>query len=244
MKGLQWKGGRDCSGRSLVCMSTANAWAVVEYVHLWWSSAKGYLLHPCTCPTLLVVGFPLLHCLAPRWARWCNTVSTWTSARSPASPRCVPNMSCVWWGGITHVCLCVHVYMCACRVYVYMVCVCAHVCVLGPFNSCSMHDWYRLIELLYGLHWWTSVLHCLCVPYSWQGPAAWYKLYAVLVHSGFSCHSGHYYCFVRNSNNFWYCMNDSAVSFHLHSRELHIFMWCIAHEVVSDITAEVHTGCA
>ena len=52
-----------------------------------------------------------------------------------------------------------------------------------------------------------------------QGPAAWYKLYAVLVHSGFSCHSGHYYCFVRNSNNFWYCMNDSVVRSHLFSKE-------------------------
>eukprot|EP00111_Clytia_hemisphaerica_P005319 TCONS_00015364-protein len=39
-----------------------------------------------------------------------------------------------------------------------------------------------------------------------------YKLYAVLVHSGYSCNSGHYYCYVRGSNGIWYEMNDSRVS--------------------------------
>ncbi|KAF9130063.1 hypothetical protein BGW39_003513 [Mortierella sp. 14UC] len=39
-----------------------------------------------------------------------------------------------------------------------------------------------------------------------------YNLYAVLVHSGGSCHSGHYYCFVKSSNGIWYSMNDSHVS--------------------------------
>ncbi len=38
-----------------------------------------------------------------------------------------------------------------------------------------------------------------------------YRLYGVLVHSGGSCHSGHYYCFVKGSNGIWYCMNDSDV---------------------------------
>jgi len=38
-----------------------------------------------------------------------------------------------------------------------------------------------------------------------------YNLYAVLVHNGYTTKSGHYYCFVRNSNNTWYCMNDSNV---------------------------------
>lgn len=28
-----------------------------------------------------------------------------------------------------------------------------------------------------------------------------YVLYAVLVHSGFSCHAGHYYCYVKVSPN-------------------------------------------
>ena len=45
-----------------------------------------------------------------------------------------------------------------------------------------------------------------------QGPAVHYKLYAVLVHSGYSCNSGHYYCFVKAANNLWYQMNDSSVS--------------------------------
>ncbi|XP_065659678.1 ubiquitin carboxyl-terminal hydrolase 42 isoform X5 [Hydra vulgaris] len=38
-----------------------------------------------------------------------------------------------------------------------------------------------------------------------------YKLYAVLVHSGFSCNSGHYYCYVKASNSAWYEMNDNRV---------------------------------
>lgn len=38
-----------------------------------------------------------------------------------------------------------------------------------------------------------------------------YRLYAVLVHEGFSTFSGHYYCYVKNSNDVWYCMNDSDV---------------------------------
>ncbi|XP_042623385.1 ubiquitin carboxyl-terminal hydrolase 42-like isoform X2 [Cyprinus carpio] len=40
-----------------------------------------------------------------------------------------------------------------------------------------------------------------------------YALYAVLVHSGFSCHAGHYYCYIKASNGQWYQMNDSSVSF-------------------------------
>ncbi|KAJ8363839.1 hypothetical protein SKAU_G00126700 [Synaphobranchus kaupii] len=39
-----------------------------------------------------------------------------------------------------------------------------------------------------------------------------YLLYAVLVHSGFSCHAGHYYCFIKASNGQWYEMNDASVS--------------------------------
>jgi len=38
-----------------------------------------------------------------------------------------------------------------------------------------------------------------------------YGLYAVLVHAGGSCHSGHYYCYVKGSNGSWYSMNDSHV---------------------------------
>ncbi|XP_041829563.1 ubiquitin carboxyl-terminal hydrolase 42 [Melanotaenia boesemani] len=45
-----------------------------------------------------------------------------------------------------------------------------------------------------------------------QGEAQLYGLFAVLVHSGFSCHAGHYYCYVKASNGQWYQMNDSSVS--------------------------------
>lgn len=45
-----------------------------------------------------------------------------------------------------------------------------------------------------------------------QGEPQGYLLYAVLVHSGFSCHAGHYYCYIKASNGQWYQMNDSSVS--------------------------------
>lgn len=38
-----------------------------------------------------------------------------------------------------------------------------------------------------------------------------YSLYAVLVHEGQSCNSGHYHCFVKASNGIWYSMNDQSV---------------------------------
>ncbi|KAG0020980.1 hypothetical protein BGZ81_009125 [Podila clonocystis] len=43
-------------------------------------------------------------------------------------------------------------------------------------------------------------------------PELSYGLYAVLVHAGGSCHSGHYYCYVKGSNGSWFSMNDSHVS--------------------------------
>ncbi|XP_044034881.1 ubiquitin carboxyl-terminal hydrolase 42 [Siniperca chuatsi] len=45
-----------------------------------------------------------------------------------------------------------------------------------------------------------------------QGDPQVYGLYAVLVHSGFSCHAGHYFCYIKGSNGQWYQMNDSSVS--------------------------------
>ncbi|XP_049523698.1 ubiquitin carboxyl-terminal hydrolase 36 isoform X21 [Dermacentor silvarum] len=44
-----------------------------------------------------------------------------------------------------------------------------------------------------------------------HGDPVTYRLNAVLVHLGASCNSGHYFCFVRNSNGNWYCMDDSRV---------------------------------
>ena len=38
-----------------------------------------------------------------------------------------------------------------------------------------------------------------------------YDLYAVLVHEGHSIHSGHYFCFIKNSSGVWYEMNDQSV---------------------------------
>ncbi|XP_053703602.1 ubiquitin carboxyl-terminal hydrolase 42 [Synchiropus splendidus] len=45
-----------------------------------------------------------------------------------------------------------------------------------------------------------------------QGEPQPYALYAVLVHSGFSCHAGHYFCYIKASNGQWYQMNDSSVA--------------------------------
>lgn len=45
-----------------------------------------------------------------------------------------------------------------------------------------------------------------------KGERIMYRLNAVLVHFGSSCNSGHYYCFVRNSNGSWFLMDDTRVS--------------------------------
>uniref|UniRef100_A0A3P8PXT4 Ubiquitin carboxyl-terminal hydrolase n=1 Tax=Astatotilapia calliptera TaxID=8154 RepID=A0A3P8PXT4_ASTCA len=45
-----------------------------------------------------------------------------------------------------------------------------------------------------------------------HGEPQLYRLYAVLVHSGFSCHAGHYFCYIKASNGQWFQMNDSSVS--------------------------------
>ena len=44
------------------------------------------------------------------------------------------------------------------------------------------------------------------------GPPEMYQLYGVLVHNGFSVHSGHYFCCVRGPNGMWYQMDDTHVS--------------------------------
>ncbi|KAM9297168.1 ubiquitin carboxyl-terminal hydrolase 42-like [Morus bassanus] len=43
------------------------------------------------------------------------------------------------------------------------------------------------------------------------GESLLYSLYAVLVHKGFSCQAGHYYCFVKSSDGQWYKMDDDSV---------------------------------
>ncbi|XP_074703531.1 ubiquitin carboxyl-terminal hydrolase 36 isoform X4 [Strix aluco] len=49
-------------------------------------------------------------------------------------------------------------------------------------------------------------------PYmSEKGDPVMYSLYAVLVHAGYSCHAGHYFCYVKASNGQWYQMNDDVV---------------------------------
>lgn len=41
---------------------------------------------------------------------------------------------------------------------------------------------------------------------------ALYDLYAVLVHSGHSVHSGHYYSYVRAPNGIWHICDDTHVA--------------------------------
>ncbi|XP_004642574.1 ubiquitin carboxyl-terminal hydrolase 17-like protein 6 [Octodon degus] len=39
-----------------------------------------------------------------------------------------------------------------------------------------------------------------------------YTLYAVLVHAGLSCHSGHYFCYIKAGDGQWYQMDDNKVT--------------------------------
>ncbi|XP_058919879.1 ubiquitin carboxyl-terminal hydrolase 17-like protein 6 [Kogia breviceps] len=39
-----------------------------------------------------------------------------------------------------------------------------------------------------------------------------YALYAVLVHSGWSAHQGHYFCYIKAGNGQWYKMDDAMVT--------------------------------
>lgn len=50
--------------------------------------------------------------------------------------------------------------------------------------------------------------HCRCIL---QDGDLKYTLYGVLVHAGWSTHSGHYYCFVRTSSGMWYSLDDNRV---------------------------------
>lgn len=48
--------------------------------------------------------------------------------------------------------------------------------------------------------------------FSTQGDTLLFSLNAVLVHSGYTANSGHYYCYVKSSTGIWFCMNDANVS--------------------------------
>ena len=45
-----------------------------------------------------------------------------------------------------------------------------------------------------------------------RGPPQPYSLYGVLVHSGHSVHSGHYFAFVKAPNGLWHQLDDNHVS--------------------------------
>ena len=45
-----------------------------------------------------------------------------------------------------------------------------------------------------------------------RGPPQPYSLYGVLVHSGHSVHSGHYFAFVKAPNGLWHQQDDDRVS--------------------------------
>ncbi|XP_030313031.1 ubiquitin carboxyl-terminal hydrolase 17-like protein 6 [Calypte anna] len=49
-------------------------------------------------------------------------------------------------------------------------------------------------------------------PYTTAGEAQHYSLYAVLVHKGESCHSGHYFCYIKANDGLWYKMDDTSVT--------------------------------
>ncbi|EAS07036.2 ubiquitin carboxy-terminal hydrolase (macronuclear) [Tetrahymena thermophila SB210] len=63
-----------------------------------------------------------------------------------------------------------------------------------------------------------------------------YDLYGVLIHIGGGLHFGHYYCYVKNSNDMWYCMNDSSVSqrsFQEVSKERPYLLFYVKREVIT-----------
>ncbi|KAG9278413.1 ubiquitin carboxyl-terminal hydrolase 17-like protein 13 [Astyanax mexicanus] len=45
-----------------------------------------------------------------------------------------------------------------------------------------------------------------------EGESQVYELYAVLVHAGYNCHYGHYYCYVKASDRKWYKMDNEKAS--------------------------------
>ncbi|KAF7822524.1 ubiquitin carboxyl-terminal hydrolase 25 isoform X1 [Senna tora] len=45
-----------------------------------------------------------------------------------------------------------------------------------------------------------------------QDPLPEYKLFGTIVHSGYSPESGHYYAYIKDAKDRWYCCDDSSVS--------------------------------
>uniref|UniRef100_A0A452SFX1 Ubiquitin carboxyl-terminal hydrolase n=1 Tax=Ursus americanus TaxID=9643 RepID=A0A452SFX1_URSAM len=74
-----------------------------------------------------------------------------------------------------------------------------------------------------------------------------YVLYAVLVHTGFNCHAGHYFCYIKASNGLWYQMNDSIVSTSdirsVLSQQAYVLFYIRSHDVKNggEITHSTHS---
>ncbi|XP_036280506.1 ubiquitin carboxyl-terminal hydrolase 42 isoform X1 [Pipistrellus kuhlii] len=73
-----------------------------------------------------------------------------------------------------------------------------------------------------------------------------YVLYAVLVHTGFNCHAGHYFCYIKASNGLWYQMNDSIVSTSdirsVLSQQAYVLFYIRSHDVKNggELTHSAH----
>ncbi|XP_008071103.1 ubiquitin carboxyl-terminal hydrolase 42 isoform X2 [Carlito syrichta] len=73
-----------------------------------------------------------------------------------------------------------------------------------------------------------------------------YVLYAVLVHTGFNCHAGHYFCYIKASNGLWYQMNDSIVSTSdirsVLNQQAYVLFYIRSHDVKngSELTHSTH----
>ncbi|XP_016069125.1 PREDICTED: ubiquitin carboxyl-terminal hydrolase 42 [Miniopterus natalensis] len=74
-----------------------------------------------------------------------------------------------------------------------------------------------------------------------------YVLYAVLVHTGFNCHAGHYFCYIKASNGLWYQMNDSIVSTSdirsVLSQQAYVLFYIRSHDVKNggEVTHSAHS---
>lgn len=57
-----------------------------------------------------------------------------------------------------------------------------------------------------------------------QGEPQVYGLYAVLVHSGFSCHAGHYFCYIKVPLLLCHSLGQSFYQIHMHSFVLDLIL--------------------
>ena len=112
------------------------------------------------------------------------------------------------------------------------------------FSSFSCTEFVVLFDILIFLY--VPVVTCslcCCIIYlrliffAGQEENLKYTLYGVLVHAGWSTHSGHYYCFVRTSTGMWYSLDDNRVGSNLTFSSL--YSWVFWEYVCKPCTDDI-----